>query len=142
MCTGFEILAGANFVKGVGGFLAGKDEEKQRKSRVGEILESSKQEMKQTARAQSRRIGSQKAAFGKAGVKLKGSAAKFIEEQRRQDEIELLNQQFNTELDVRTELQKGRQARTRGALSLVSGVTDSFSALGKAGRLKGFALGG
>jgi hypothetical protein len=121
MCTGFEIMAVASAAQGIGGMLSGNDEAKQYKTRAGQVLQSGMQEIDQAAYEMDRYRGSQKAAYGKAGVKMKGSAARTLEEQLYQDEKTLLTAKYNTMMGVKDNLNAYKSKKMEGVNALISG---------------------
>ena len=139
MCTGLEIMAVASVAQGIGGFMQGQQAAGQYEKRAGQILESSKQEMRQTGKAQARRLGSQKTGYAKAGVAMTGSAATFTQEQMKQDELELLTQKYNAQLGIQDEFAKAKESRMQGIKSLIGGGAGATSALMQ--RPQGFSLG-
>jgi len=122
MFTGLEIMAIAGLAQGVGGFLSGQDTANQYTDQAGQILESAKQGMRKTAKAQSRRLGSQKAGYAVAGVAQSGSAEVLSNEQIKQDELEILTQKYNAQLGIKQSFQQANQARMQGTMSLIKGV--------------------
>lgn len=126
MCTGMEIMAVAKAAQGVGGMLSADSEAKQYKTRAGEVLKSGMAEIDQAAYEMDRYRGSQKAAYGKAGVKMKGSAARTLEEQLYQDEKTLLTAKYNTMLGVKDNLNAYKGAKTKGVNALISGMAGAY----------------
>ena len=121
MCTGMEIMMVASAAQGIGGMLSSNDEAKQYKTRAGQVLQSGMQEIDQAAYEMDRYRGSQKAAYGKAGVKMKGSAARTLEEQLYQDEKTLLTAKYNTMMGVKDNLNAYKSKKMEGVNALISG---------------------
>jgi hypothetical protein len=122
MCVEMLLFA-ASAAKGVGDFMQGQDAANQYEKRAGQILESSKQNMRQTGKAQARRLGSQKAGYSKAGVAMTGSPLAFTEEQMKQDELEILTQKYNAQLGIGDEFNKAKESRVKAIGGLVGGLT-------------------
>jgi hypothetical protein len=116
-----EIMMVASAAQGIGGMLSSNDEAKQYKTRAGQVLQSGMQEIDQAAYEMDRYRGSQKAAYGKAGVKMKGSAARTLEEQLYQDEKTLLTAKYNTMMGVKDNLNAYKSKKMEGVNALISG---------------------
>lgn len=95
---------------------------KQRVGRAGEILANAKDEMNQLAKAQERRLGTQRAAYGKQGVKLAGTAQRLEFEQIAQNERDLLSIKWNADLEARAEVNEAKKIRKAGQKAFVKGT--------------------
>ena len=126
MCTGMEILAVASAAQGIGGMMSADSEAGQYKTRAKQVLQSGMQEIDQAAYEQSRYRSQQKSAYGKAGVKLKGSARTVLDEQLMQDEKTLLTMKYNTMLGVKDNLNAYKSKKTEGVNALISGGFNAF----------------
>lgn len=126
MCTGAEIMMASSAISAGGSLLGGMQQSSQYNKRAGDIATSTIDTMRQTAYAQGRRLASQKAAIGKAGIKTSGSAAVLLEEQAKQDEMELLRQKFSGELAVKENKALAKESVTKGLMGAVSSIGGAF----------------
>jgi hypothetical protein len=116
-----ELMAISAGAQGISGMLSSNGEAKQYKTRANQVLQSGMQEIDQTAYEQSRYRATQKSAYGKAGVKLTGSAKTVTDEQLMQDEKTLLTMKYNTMLGVKDNLNAYKSKKMEGVNALVSG---------------------
>ena len=127
MCAGPEIMLIAGLAQSAGGVIQGFDAASQYEDRANQILESSKDQMRQGSKARERRRGAQSAAFAKGGVKMTGTAKVFTQQQIEQDEQELLKQKYNAQLEIKDTFKQAQEARTQGIVSGISGATGAVS---------------
>lgn len=84
-------------------------------------------EVGQTSQAQERRLGANRAAFAKSGVKVSGTAKRLIDEQARLDEIELLKIKHAGNINVQAEKRAAKRAGYKAAVGAAESLTsDSF----------------
>ncbi len=138
LTTGENMKSVASILGDVGEFTSQKDVQKQYKEQLDQIVNNTKLDIEQTAYRQERFRAGQKANYGKAGVKMTGSAVDLINEQIKQDEIELLNKKYEANIRIKDVTGASRQAGNRANTALSTG-------LAKAAELynvnKGFGLG-
>jgi len=129
MCSldGNTLSGVGSVVGGVGDLLAGTGEAKAHRKRMGRIMESTRDQLNQMDKAQSRRRGAQRAAYGKAGVKLTGSAKRLMEEQLKEDELELLKTKYNAQLKIDDAKDSAKSAINQGLMGLGQGIFDAVS---------------
>lgn len=96
---------------------------KQRGVRMAQINAASDIAQKQTEQVQERRLGANRAAFAQSGVKMTGTAKRLLEEQVKQDEIELLK--IRHERNVR--LGEERNALKQIKFGAKQGVMDALN---------------
>jgi hypothetical protein len=77
-----------------------KAAEKQAGVRMAQVAYGANVEAKQTEQMQERRLGANRAAFAKSGIKVTGSARRLLDEQIKQDEIELLKIRHNRDVNM------------------------------------------
>lgn len=126
MCTGAEIMLASSAISAGGSLLGGMQQSSQYNKRAGDIATSTIDTMRQTAYAQGRRLSSQRAAIGKAGIKTTGSAAVLLEEQAKQDEMELLRQKFSGELAIKENKALAKESAMKGLTSALTTTTKAF----------------
>ena len=106
-----------------------KAAEKQAGVRMAQIKYGADIKEKQTMQMQERILGANRAAFAKSGVKATGSAKRLLEEQIKQDEIELLKIRHNRNVEL-TEAQKTARAAQLEAKKKVTGAFGSKEVYG------------
>lgn len=114
------LMIGGQVLKGIGGFEESKAEVGRAGRRAAQIEFDAEVREKQLRQQQSRRRGATRAAFAKGGVKVKGTAKRLIEEQIRQDELELLKNRHRASVATRAEEDKAASAKLEGIGSIVS----------------------
>ncbi len=129
MCTGAEIMAVASVVQGVGALKQSEDLASQYERRADQILESSKEQMRQGAKGRERARSRLRAGYGKAGVTMTGTAKKLEEEQIRQDEMELLKQKYNAEIAVVEQQGAADEVRRSGLRKAIGYGTQGIGGL-------------
>jgi len=122
MCTGMEMMGFAGLAQGASGAMTANSEAGQYKTRAGQVLQSGMQEIDQAAYQQSRYRGEQKAAYGKSGVKMTGSAKTLTDEQLLQDEKTLLTMKYNTMLGVQDNLNAYKSKKGEATNALLTGA--------------------
>lgn len=126
MCTGAEIMMASSAISAGGSLFGGMQQAGQYNKRAGDIATSTIDTMRQTAYAQGRRFAAQKAAIGKAGIKATGSAGVLLEEQAKQDEMELLRQRFSGELAVKENKALAKESTMKGLMGAVGQIGGAF----------------
>ena len=98
---------------------AAADLERQRKNRINQIAESTRQTIELKAIEQGRRRGSMAAAIGKTGVAMSGSAEVLLQQQDRMDEIalETAKQRGIIEIGAEEQERKAANVAKKGAQS-------------------------
>lgn len=140
MCTGAEIMIAASVAQGVGGMMSSSSEAKQYKTRAGQVLKSGMQEIDQAAYEQERYRGSQRAAIGKAGIKMSGTAKTLTDEQLMQDEKTLLTMKYNTMLGVKDNTNAYKAKKMEGFNALMGGLAQGagqYQSLPKSNKMLG-----
>jgi len=130
--TGELLKGGAGALASFGEASAASDLAAQREARIGQILAATKQSIELKSIEQGRDRGTRLAQIGRAGVKLTGSAADFINEQDRLDTIALetakqqgIVQIKGEEAQRKTEVTSSRAAMARG---IAKGVETGMNA--------------
>lgn len=123
----------AQAVGAAGNFLSAQDTAKQQAKQAGEILANAKEEAKQTSKAQQRRRGAMRAAYAKQGVKVTGTAAVLIDEQVRQDDLELLKIKHNAQLQADAKIAEAKQTKQKALIDLIGGAGKAAGTGAKAG---------
>lgn len=141
MCTGAEILFIGQSVQAVGGLLSAGNEASQYSNRAGEILANAKEEVEHTSKIQERRRGGIRAAYGKSGVKLAGTAKKFIDAQIKEDERELLSIRYNASLQAKDSIAKASSVKVKGFSNLLGDIGKIADSADKSGIFKKGAFG-
>lgn len=126
MCTGMEIAAIGSVAQGVGGFIQQQNLAEQYERRADEILSNSIENMRISAKQRERARGSLRAAYGKAGVTLTGTAKVVSEEQLRQDELALLNEKYNAQLAITQAQDEAKKARFKAISGVIGSGTQAF----------------
>lgn len=112
-----------------------KAAEKQAGVRMAQINYGADVQMKQTEQMQERILGANRAAFAKSGVKATGSAKRLLEEQIKQDEIELLKIRHERNVNITNEQKtakmaqleaRNKAAKAFGSKEVYGSVTDIF----------------
>jgi hypothetical protein len=102
------IKAGA---EAYGAVSTSKEAQKQAGVRMAQVAFGSDIEKAQAQQVQERRLGANRAAFAKSGVKVTGSARRLLDEQIKQDEIELLKIKHNKDVNISNLQREARAAR-------------------------------
>lgn len=110
----------------------------QREQRAGQILEATKQSISLKRLEQSRAMGQTKAAIGKAGVGMTGSAAKLVERQEILDELTIEAAKNRGILQIGGEMAEAEAATSKARSSKFKGLQLGFELAQNA---KGFDLG-
>lgn len=116
--TGELLEQGAGVLGELGSFQEASNIADQREKRAGQILQATKQTIQLKALEQGRALGAKKAAIGRAGVGISGSAAKFISQQERLDEMALEAAKQRGVLEIGGELSAAQQQKTVGGAAL------------------------
>ena len=122
-----------------GDFTSQRDVQKQYKKQIGQILQNTQLDIQQTRTQQGRRLDLQRANYGKAGVKMTGSAVDLINEQIQQDELELLNKRYESKIRIGDAAAGMKQAGQKAETALGKGITRAADYISVN---KGFGLGG
>jgi len=122
-----------------GEYTSQRDVQKQYKKQIGQILQNTQLDIQQTRTAQGRRLDLQRANYGKAGVKMTGSAVDLINEQIAQDELELLSKRYEAKIKIGDSAAGMRQAGSKADTALGSGFVRAANYIDVN---KGFGIGG
>lgn len=123
----------------LGEYSSQRDVQKQYKKQIGQILQNTQMDIQQTRTQQGRRVDLQRANYGKAGVKMTGSAVDLVNEQIMQDELELLNKRYEAKIKIGDAAQGMKQASQKADTALGKGITRAADFISVN---KGFGLGG
>jgi hypothetical protein len=108
-----------------------KEAQKQAGVRMAQVAFGSDIEKAQAEQMQDRRLGANRAAFAKSGVKVTGSAKRLLDEQIKQDEIELLKIKHNKDVNI-SNLQREVRAARKEAQQKAGGAFANMDVLNSA----------
>lgn len=136
--TGENLKMAGSIFGDLGEYDSQRDVQKQYRQQIGQITENTQLNMKRKAYSQARGLSEKRANYGKAGVKMTGSALDYINEQVKQDELDLLNMKYEASIGIGDAAKGMRSAGNKANTAISSGLQ-------KAGELytvnKGFGLG-
>lgn len=134
MCDPFTaIMVGSQALKGIGSIQQGLDTVQESGRRAGQIEFDTQVRTEQTRQRADRRRGATRAAFAKSGVKAKGSAARLIEEQAKQDDLELLKIQTKSQFAIASEIAGAEKATRQASQGVIGSVAGGFDILDRRG---------
>ena len=110
----------------------------QREVRAGQILQATKQSIELKRLQQGINMGARKAAIGKSGVKMSGSAAKVVERQEVLDEMAIEAAKNRGVLQIENEYAEAATAKSKSTSASLQGLQRGYEFGGKA---LGFELG-
>lgn len=128
MCTGAELLFGAQAAGAVGGLMQDSNKAFGKAKQAGQILANAKADQQQASISQGRRAAFTRAAYAASGVKQTGTPLIFQEQQARQDEEELLRIRYNANVEAK-DLVKAAKAGQKAAFANFikdAGMTASY----------------
>lgn len=91
--------------------------------RAGQIEYGAKLQSEQAQEIAERRLGGQRGRIAKAGLKVKGTTRQMLEEQIKQDELDLLKIAHARDIGLENEQERVRKARLAGAKAATAALT-------------------
>lgn len=108
---------------------AAKEQAKAIGKRAGQIEFDAKLRAETIKEAAERRLGGQKGRFAKAGIKATGSAKRLLEEQIKQDELDLLKSNISRDVMLDEERRAARQAGLESSRRVAQALTKTAGSL-------------
>lgn len=127
MCTGAEIALVAGGLQAGGKVMGGFDALRQSSKVAGQIADTAKENLRDTARQQKTYRGSMRTAYAKAGVTQKGTPEMALDEQMLQDEMALSVIEMDAVQNIKKVSRAGRHALYSGLIGGGSQAASMFA---------------
>lgn len=108
---------------------AQKEQAKATGKRAGQIEFDAKLQAETMREAAERRLGGQRGRFAKAGIKATGSAKRLLEEQIKQDELNLLKLTISRDIAIDEERRAARQSGLQSSRRIAQALTKTAGGL-------------